>query len=251
MGDVIIVSSGKGGVGKTSVVVNLGHALAEHGKSVALIDGSLTTPDVSLHLGIPLHVRGLSHILKENSHLEAASFNHKSGMRVIPGNIHSDLLNEFEGKKFANLLSKLKKEHDFILVDSAAGLGREALSAIKNCNKMLVVINPELASVVNASKAIQLAKNMKTKPVGVVLNRIGRHKEELEEQNISSLLHRVPIIARIPEDKKISLATKSSETILHYHPRSKVSKKFRKLASHLSGEKKKGFWKRITGFFKR
>lgn len=245
MGDVIIVGSGKGGVGKTTVTVNLGHALAELGKSVIIIDGSLTTPDVSLQLGVPLHIRGLSHILKEKANIGSASFNHHSGMRIIPGNVHIDLLDEFEGRGFRRLLSKLKREYDYVLVDSAAGLGREALSALKNCDKMLVVTNPELASVVNSSKAIQLAKSFNVKPIGVVINRIGRFKQELKPDAIAPLLHRVPVLVEIPEHKKIPISAKNSQTILHKYPRSRISRKFRKLAHRLSRKKKVNFWKRI------
>jgi septum site-determining protein MinD len=239
MGKSIIISSAKGGVGKTNTVINLGIALSELGKDVAIIDGSLTTPDISLYLGIPFHVRGLNHILKENSHLESSTFNHKSGARIIPGNVHMDVLKEFEGGKFPKLLERLKKEHDFVLVDCAAGLGREAISAIKHCDQMLTIINPELASIVNASKTIQLAKEHKVKPIGVILNRVGRFKQEFKEKDIEPLLHKVKVIGNIPEDKKVAIALKNSEAIVNYFPKSKVSKELRNIAFKMSGKRKK------------
>jgi len=250
MGDVIIIASGKGGVGKTNAVVNLGIALAELDKSVALIDGSLTTPDISLHLGIPLHVRGLTNILKENAHVESAVFNHKSGLRIIPGNVHGNILREFEGKKFAKLLDNLRKEHDFILIDCAAGLGREAVSAIKHSDKMLIVANPELASVVNASKTIQHAKDFDVEPIGVILNRIGRHKQELNENEMESLFHKLPVLGRIPEDKRIPLSNKKEEAVINYYPSSKSSKEFRLIARKLTGEEKRRFWERFKDLFR-
>jgi len=251
MGDVIIIASGKGGVGKTNVIVNLGIALTELGKSVALIDGSLTTPDISLHLGIPLHVRGLTNILKENAHVESATFNHKSGMRIIPGNVHGNILREFEGKKFANLLDNLRKEHDFILIDCAAGLGREAVSAIKHSDKMLVVANPELASVANASKTIQHAKDLNVEPIGVILNRLRRHNQELEEKEMEPLFHKLPILGRILEDKRIPISNKNSEAIVNYYPKSNSSKEFRLIARRLSGEEKRTFWKKFKDLFRK
>jgi septum site-determining protein MinD len=251
MGDVIIIASGKGGVGKTNAVVNLGIALAELDKSVALIDGSLTTPDISLHLGIPLHVRGLTNILKENAHVESATFNHKSGLRIIPGNVHGNILREFEGKKFAKLLDNLKKEHDFVLIDCAAGLGREAISAIKHSDKMLVVANPELASVANASKTIQHAKDFNVEPIGIILNRMGRHKQELTEEEMESLFHKLPVLGRIPEDKRIPMSNKNSEAIINYYPKSKPSKEFRLIASSLAGEEKRGFWNKFKDLFRK
>jgi septum site-determining protein MinD len=238
MGKSFIIASAKGGVGKTNSIINLGVALAKEGRSVALIDGSLTTPDVSLHLGIPFHVRGLSNILKDKAPIESATFHHKSGMRVIPGNVHVNLLKEFEGKQLKNLIGSLKKEHDVVLVDCAAGLGREALSTMKHCDSMLIVANPELTSIVNASKAIQVAKGMKLKVAGVILNRVGRHRHELKEDEILPLLHKVKILGTIPEDSKVPKAIKKSEAVVHQYPRSRVSKEYKSIASSLVSTKK-------------
>jgi septum site-determining protein MinD len=248
MGKSIIVASAKGGVGKTNTIVNLGIALTELGKSVALVDGSLTTPDLGFHLGIPFHVRGLANLLKEKAPLESAVFHHQSGMKIIPGNVHVNVLKEFEGKGFANLLKKLKKEHDFVLVDCAAGLGREALSAMKHCDKMLIVTNPELSSVVNASKAIQMAKEMKLKSAGAVVNRVGRFKQELKEHEITPLLHKTKILGYIREDKKVPHSIRMAEAIVNFYPKSKVSKEFRKIALTISGKKDKPKTRSFFGF---
>lgn len=257
MGAVIGICSGKGGVGKTNILVNIGIALAEAGRSVALIDGSLTTPDVSLHLGIPFHVRGLSHILKEKAPLESATFHHKSGMKIIPGNVHLNVLKEFEGKEFSRLLQQLKAEHDLVLLDCAAGLGRETLSALKHCDKTLIVANPELPSVVDASKAIQIAKSLKVKPVGVILNRVGRFRQELSEEEIRPLLHKIPLLGTIPENRKIPRTIKKSEAIVSYYPRHKISQEFRRIAFSLVPKKKEKYelppppQKRFFGFLRR
>jgi septum site-determining protein MinD len=239
MGSSIAVSSGKGGVGKTNVTVNLGVALAGLGKNVAIIDASLTTPDVSLQMGIPFRVKSLSHILKENSNINDATYTHKSGAKVIPGNIHLNVLKEFEGNRFSKLLKSLKKENDFVLVDCAAGLGREAVSSIKNCDKMLIVANPELASVVNSSKAIQLARDLNTEAIGIVLNMVGKHRHELKEKDIVPFLGDIPVIGRIPEDEKVSASIKKSVPVINYSPNSGASSEFRNIALILSGEKPK------------
>jgi septum site-determining protein MinD len=251
MGKIIVMSSGKGGTGKTNVAINLGVGLAQLGNRVALVDGSLTTPDVSLHLGIPFHVKGLSHILKENAHIGSATFHHDSGVSIIPGNVHINMLKEFEGKKFSRLLKNLKKKHDFVLVDSAAGLGRETLSAIKHGDGLLIIANPELPSIVNASKTIQIAKDLKVKPIGVVLNRVGRHKKELQEKEIKPLLHKVPIIGRIPEDKKVPFTIKNEKTILQQYPYSKAARELMSMATLLHGKKKrqKSFLENVVSFF--
>jgi septum site-determining protein MinD len=239
MGDSIVISSGKGGVGKTNVAINLGIALAELWKNVVVVDASLTTPDISLQLGIPFNVKNLSHVLKENCDFKEAIFIHKSGVKFIPGNMHVDILKEFEGKKFFRILNKIKKENDFVLVDCAAGLGREAISAIKGCDKMLTVINPELASVVNSSKATHIAKSLNVDTIGIIINRVCKHKHELNEKDIMKILHNAPIIGRIPENEDMLEGNKKGEAIINYHPESNTSQEFRNIAIRLSKEKGK------------
>jgi septum site-determining protein MinD len=253
MGKAIIVSSGKGGVGKTSIVINIGAALTALGKKVAIVDGSLTTPDIALHLGIPFHIKSLAHVLQHHTSLNAACFHHKTGISIIPGSVHNNLLKEFESNKLRHVLNKLKKEYDYVLVDCAAGLGREATSAIKNCDNMLVVVNPELTSVVNASKTIQLAKTVHTTPLGIILNRTGRYSKELSQDTVLSLMHNIPLLGIIPEDTKLSLATKKEETVINHYPRSKASKSITNIAHTLAGKpvKQKRIKKKIVKIKKR
>jgi septum site-determining protein MinD len=248
MGSSIIVASAKGGVGKTNTIVNLGIALSCLGKKVALVDGSLTTPDLSLHLGIPFHVRGLANILKEKAPIESAVFHHKSGIKVFPGNVHVNTLKEFEGKEFSNLMKKLKKDNDFVLVDCSAGLGNEALSAMKNCDKMLVVTNPELPSIVNASKLIQMGKQMKLKNVGVILNRVGRFKDELKIDEITPLLHKSKILGSIIDHKKVPHTIRMSESMVSYYPKHKISREFMNIANLMTGKKNQTKKRSFLGF---
>jgi septum site-determining protein MinD len=246
MGDSIIISSAKGGVGKTNFVVNLGIALAQHGREIMVVDGSLTTSDLSLYCGVPFYVSSVPQLLQDGTQIEAATFNHKAGIKIIPGNIHVSPLNEFEGDGFLKLIKQLKKQNDIVLVDCAAGLGREALSAIKSCDYTLIVANPELASIVNASKLIQVSKNLRTKPLGVVLNRVGKIRKELKEHEIEPLLYDVPIIGKVREDKKVPKSIMESEAVVHYYPKSRVSKDFRNIAASLLGiEQEKGFFRRL------
>jgi septum site-determining protein MinD len=248
MGTSIIVASAKGGVGKTNTIANLGVALSHLGKKVALVDGSLTTPDLGLHLGIPFHVRGLANILKEKAPLESAVFHHKSGMKILPGNVHVNTLKEFEGKEFSKLMKTLKKENDFVLVDCSAGLGKESLSAMKNCDRMLVVTNPELPSVVNSSKLIQTAKEMKLKTLGVILNRVGRFKDELKAHEITPLLHKNKILGSISDHKKVPYTIRKAEVMVDYYPRHRISKEFKNIAETIVGRKKQTKEKVFFGF---
>jgi len=101
----------------------------------------------------------------------------------------------------------------------------------------LIVTNPELAAVVDASKAIQVAKDLKVKPVGVILNRVGGFRGELMDAEIEPLLYNIPIIGRVPRDRRVQAVQKHSETMVEYHPNSRVAREFRNVAHRLAGKK--------------
>jgi septum site-determining protein MinD len=237
MGDSIIIGAGKGGVGSTIVAINLGISMANLGKKVAIVDASTSTPDISLALGIPFHIRGLYDILNNDSKLVNSHFLHHSGAKIIPGNIHMNAFNSLSGKKYQKFLSKLKSNHDFVFIDCSTGLGKETECAIKGCDKLIAVTNPELPSVVNSYKLIQLARDNKVKPIGLILNNVGKHKFELSEKAIITLLQGLKVIGRIPDDRNVAEASKNSEAIVHFNPNSPSSREFMNIASKLSGIK--------------
>jgi MinD-like ATPase involved in chromosome partitioning or flagellar assembly len=238
MGDSILIGSGKGGVGSTVVAVNLGISMSNLGKKVAIVDASASTPDISLALGIPFHIRGLYDILNNDSKLKNSHYLHHSGAKIIPGNIHMNAFDSLNSKKYHKLLSELKKNHDYVFVDCATGLGKETEAALRGCEKLITVTNPELPSVVNSYKLIQLARDNKVSPIGLILNNVGKHKFELSEKAIVTLLQGLKIIGRIPDDKNISQAMKNEEAVVHINPKSPSSREFMNIASKLSGIKK-------------
>jgi len=248
MSKIISVISGKGGVGKTTLVSNLGAALTKHGKNVVIIDGNVTTPNLSLHLGIPFYPVTLHDVLRDNVPIESAIYEHHTGMKIIPASLSIDALKGVDIDKLEEALSSLLNKTDIIIIDSAAGLGKEALASMSVADELLIVTNPELPAVTDALKTIKIAKDNGIRVLGVVVNRIKGLKHEIPISDIRSMLE-VPIISMVPEDLAVPKSIAKKLPVVHHKPHSKSSVEFHKLASKIVGEpcfvEKKKWWERL------
>lgn len=249
MARIISVLSGKGGVGKTTLVSNLGTALIKRGKNVTIIDANVTTPNLSLHLGIPFYPVTLHDVLKNDVPIESAVYNHHTGLRIIPASLSAEAVKNINVDKLEKALSSLLDKTDIIIVDAAAGLGREALAAIGVADELIVITNPELPAVTDALKTIKIAQDSGTRVLGVVVNRVKGLKHELSMSEIKSMLE-VPIISIVPEDLAVPRSIAKKTPVVHHKPRSKSSIQFRRLALRILGEpwtkvKKKSWLERL------
>lgn len=231
---VIAVASGKGGVGKTTVTSNLGSALTEFGQRALVMDTNLTTPNLGFHLGVPLYPKTLHDVLKGEAYIDEAIYVHPSGLKVIPAGISMADLKSTNPKDLSKVVLDLVGDHDIVFLDSAAGLGREAVAGIESADELLVVTNPELPSVTDALKAIKLSEEMGTHVLGVVLNRVKGIKSELSVSDVESLLG-YPVISQIPEDKTMIESLSAKSPIVAYAPNSPASVEMKKLAATLVG----------------
>jgi septum site-determining protein MinD len=232
---IISILSGKGGVGKTTLVSNLGAALIKRGKNVIIIDANVTTPNLSLHLGIPFYPVTLHDVLKNDVPIEHAIYNHHTGIRVIPASLSVEALKNVNMDKLEKALSNLFDQTDIIIVDAAAGLGKEALAAMTVADELIVITNPELPAVTDALKTIKIAQDNKTKVLGVVVNRVKGLKHELSMSEIKSMLD-VPIISIVPEDIAVPRSIAKKTPVVHHKPRSRSSVEFQRLALRILGD---------------
>lgn len=249
---ILSLISGKGGVGKTTTAVSLAAALAEKGNEVILVDGNLTTPNVSLHLGIPLYPVTLHDVLRGDARIDEALYTHKSGIRIVPASLSVEDLKDLKPEKFQNLINDLLRYSGLILIDGAAGLGKEARAAIRVSDGVIIVTNPELPAVTDALKAIKLAHKYRRPVIGAVINKIKNAKHEMSKEEISSILE-VPIMGEIAEDNKVKEAIHKKTPVIHHSPRARASKDFRRLASNLLGEEvqeKRGLFDMLFGWIR-
>jgi septum site-determining protein MinD len=254
---LILLTSGKGGVGKTTLTSNLSAALADLGENVIAVDANLTTPNLGLQLGMHLAPKTLHDVLKGEARLTNAIYPHPYGFKVIPASLGLNDLKGVDVGRLPEVSFSLLGKADYVVMDSAAGLGREALSALSASDEILIVTNPDLPSVTDALKMLKLAEESDIKVIGVVVNRIKGHDHELTGEEIKSLLD-IPIVAEIPEDPNISKSIAEKKPIVKYSPNSPAAVEIKRLASFLVGKEYKeielsenpGFFQRIINWFK-
>jgi septum site-determining protein MinD len=235
MEKIIAVVSGKGGVGKTMLVSNLGLALAEFNKKTTVVDADLSTANLGLQLGLYQFPMGLQDALDGNVKASEAIYTHQSGLRVLPASISLSYLNKNPNP--FRLKSILNDLDGTILIDSPPGLGREVFFVLKACTDVVVITNPEIPAVTDALKVIRVARELKKEPVGVIVNR-ARDSYELRAAEVEAMCE-APVIGTIPEDREIKRSLFEKMPLISRRPYSPASIAIRKIAANLIGEEYK------------
>lgn len=234
MSKIIVITSGKGGVGKTTTAINLAAAINYFGKDVLVIDGNLSTPNVGLHLNAPEVPINLNHILKGKAEPFEAVYEHESGIKIMPSSLSIKELKRTKPEKMKNFKRDFKKISEHIIVDSAAGLGREASSAIEMADELIIVTNPEMPAITDALKTVKLAEQLKKPVKGVIVTRVNKDDIELPPEVVKDMLE-VPILGMIPEDNSVRKSISIKNAVIHTHPKSNAARAYKEIAAKLLG----------------
>ncbi len=252
MKKVIVITSGKGGVGKTTTAINLGLAMRSLGKDILLIDANLSTPNVGIHLNSPEVPINLNHVLNKRAFPLEAIYEHESGLKIMPSSLSIKELKKIKPEKLKTLKNEFLKLSDLIIVDSAAGLGNEATAAMDMADELIIVTNPEMPAITDALKTIKIAEELKKPVKGIIITRVKKKKSELEPEIVKEMLE-APILGMIPEDSLIQTSLKEKTPLLHCYPRAKPSRAYKEIAANIlevyydSSSEKPSFWRRIRG----
>ena len=205
MQKIIVITSGKGGVGKTTTAINLGAAINYFGKDVLIIDGNLSTPNIGIHLNSPEVPITLNHVLSRKASTSEAIYEHESGMKIMPASLSIKELKKIRPQKIKDFRSDFKKISEYVIMDSAAGLGEEATSAIEAADELILVTNPEIPAITDALKTVKLAEQM-NKPIrGIIISRVRKDSIEMQPDAVREMLES-QILGMIPEDISIKKA---------------------------------------------
>lgn len=237
---VISVASGKGGVGKTTAVANLGIILAsKYKKNVILMDCNITTPHLGLYMGIDHHPVTLNHLLKGKARVSDAVYPHHSGVKVIPSSLS---LKDLDGVDVANMkqvINKIKRaypETDFLIIDCAPGLGREAMAGIRSSEEILYITTPYFPIVVDMVKCNQVASELGLKKIGAVVNMKNNNKHQLSDIEIEHISE-IPVIGTVPHHQDVLKSLHKRIPVSIHSPRSIASLEFERIAAKIAGEK--------------
>ncbi len=202
MGKSIGVVSLKGGVGKTSVVVALGSAIAGFDKKVLLVDGNLSAPNLGMHFKIINPEKSLHNVLNREIHAKDAVHNLEN-IDVIPASIFTN--EQINALKLKDRMNYLKRKYDYILYDSSPALNDETLGVMMASDGLLVVTTPDYPTLSLTIKAVNLAKQNGTPIDGLIINKVHKKKFEIPVEKVEETIE-VPVMAVIPYDINVLMA---------------------------------------------
>lgn len=242
--DVIAVTSGKGGVGKTSIAVNLAVSLAQEGREVVLFDADLGLSNVDIALGLkPKH--DISEVLSGDRSLEEILVPGPGGIRVVPASSGVSSMTELSATQRAGLISafsELTAPVDTLIVDTAAGIDGTVLAFSSACELVMVVVCDEPTSITDAYALIKvLHTECGVKQFQVLANMV---EHDSHGQQIYAKLHRVAdqfldvhlgYLGAIPRDAYLRRSLQQQSAVVERYPGSHASMALRKLARKVGG----------------
>lgn len=259
----IAVASGKGGVGKSNVAMNLSILLSAAGNRVALVDADLGLANLDVLTNVAVRAN-LSHVIAGSHTLEQIIIDLPSGVQLIPG--ASGLakladLSEFQRAQLLRSLAALEADNDVIVVDCSAGLGPDVMSFACGADHIMVVTTPEPTAVTDGYAVVKaITQRRYGGHVSLLVNMAtNRHEARLTHQRIATVARqflgqRIFDAGYILADPKVPEAVRKREPFVLAYPRCSASRCLAALAARLrSGEslvgQQQGFFRRVANWF--
>lgn len=240
MSRVIVVTSGKGGVGKSSTCVNIGSNLAINGYKVCLIDADLGLKNLDVILGIESRVVfDIQDVINGVSTLNQALVRDKriDNLFLLPACKSIDVT-KINFSYLEKIIVELKKQFDFILIDSPAGIERGFYNAIRNANEAIVVVNNDVASIRDADKVIGILNTHGIIDTKLVINRVSLKKIEKDVSiTMSDVLDilGIPLLGIVYEDEEIIKSNNKGMPLI-LNNKSIINRCYQNIAKRLNGE---------------
>jgi septum site-determining protein MinD len=254
---VVTISSGKGGVGKTTTTANLAVALASGGQKVVCIDGDIGLRNLDVVMGLENRiVYDLVDVIEGRCRLRQAMIRDKRvpELYLIPAAQTRDK-SAVSPSDMVRLCDDLRTDYDWVIIDSPAGIERGFRNALAPADMVLVVTNPEVSAVRDADRIIGLVEAEEKGPTKLILNRLNtslaKRGDMLTSEDVLELLA-IELIGVIPEDENVVMSTNRGLPIV-LNGKSKAGQAFQDVARRLRGENvpfmdlevKDGFFNRI------
>jgi septum site-determining protein MinD len=238
-GQVITITSGKGGVGKTTATANIGVALARRGQRVACLDADIGLRNLDVVMGLENRiVYDLVDVVEGRARLRQALIKDKrlSELHLLPA-AQTRLKSAVNEEQMKKLCDDLKKEFDFVLVDSPAGIESGFKNSIAPADQVIVIVTPEVSSVRDADRVVGLVEAYEKPTPKLIINRLRptmvKRGEMLDTADVLEILA-IDLIGIVPEDERIITSTNKGQPVaLEDH--SEAGAAFQRIAQRLMG----------------
>jgi septum site-determining protein MinD len=255
---VVTITSGKGGVGKTTAVANLAVALAADGARVACIDGDIGLRNLDVVMGLENRiVYDVVDVIEGRCRLRQAMIRDKRlpELYLIPAAQTRDK-SAVTPSDMIRLCKELRSEVDWVLIDSPAGIERGFKNSIAAADRVLVLTNPEVSAVRDADRVIGILEAEEKGTPSLIINRLNpvmvKQHDMLSADDVLDLLA-IKLLGIVPEDEGVIVGTNRGNPVA-LEPKSRAGQAFRNIAKRLKGEEVPfmdldagtGLWARLT-----
>lgn len=259
LAQTIAVASGKGGVGKSNVAVNVALELAELGHRVTLLDADMALANADVLLGITPKYH-LGHVLTGQRTLQEVQIEVTDGLRLIPGGSGVAELASLSLDQHTRLIAELRAietDSDFMIIDTAAGIAGNVIGILKAVAEVIIVTTPDPTALVDAYATIKLMHQAAADtPIRIVVNDVvelndaDRVFKQLRTTTARFLNRDIDYLGTIPHDAELIEAVREQRPVVQYAPDTPASRALRLIARHLeinrtgrdAGKKTRSFW---------
>lgn len=242
MSRIIVVTSGKGGVGKTTSTANLGMALAQRGRRVALVDADFGLRNLDLLLGLENRIVYTAvEVIAGQCRLEQALVKDKRQPKLVllPA-AQNRMKDAVTPDQMRQVVEALAREYDYVLIDSPAGIESGFQNAIAAAREALIVTTPEIAAVRDADRVVGLLEAHGVKKISLIVNRLRPEMVEANDmmsvEDVREILA-IDLIGVIPDDEKVIVSTNRGEPLVLSEHKTLAGSAFDNICRRLEGEK--------------
>ena len=260
MSEVIVVTSGKGGVGKTTTSANVGTGLAAMGKKVVLIDTDIGLRNLDVVMGLENRiVYNLVDVIEGKCRVKQALIKDKrhQSLYLMPSAQTKDK-SAVNPQQMVKMVQQLKEQFDYIILDCPAGIEQGFQNAIAGADRALVVTTPEVSAIRDADRIIGLLEAREFKQIDLIINRLRydmvKRGEMMTAADVVDILS-IPLIGIVPDDENVVIATNQGEPLVGGS--TMAGRSYQNICQRVLGEdipfidfeKTISFWTRVTGIF--
>ena len=262
MSEVIVITSGKGGVGKTTTTANVGTGLAQLDKKVVLIDTDIGLRNLDVVMGLENRiVYNLVDVVEGNCRIKQALIKDKKypNLFLLPSAQTRDKTS-VNPEQMKKLIEDLREDFDYILLDCPAGIEQGFQNAIAGADRALVVTTPEVSAIRDADRIIGLLEANEIGKIDLIVNRLRidmvKRGDIMSVEDVCDILA-ISLIGAVPDDEQIVISTNQGEPLVGSS--SLAGKAYQNICHRILGEEvpfldltaKEGFFAKLAGVFKK